>query len=179
MKLSDFRGVKWLNLVVCLVFCLNFAFSNSALAFAKDASMLRPEATSAGEGKVLLSMVDKLLQEQDKMTIAEAYRADLGRFLKGGVITPKLIEKAKSAIELFLVQQQLITDYRISYEKGIIYLFITRPSSKAIEDTRGFCLLLPTSALGRLLIRWTPNLLKKAQSAFTNILSLAILLPSA
>ncbi len=33
MELSFFRRMKWLNIILCLVFCLTIGFSNCALAF--------------------------------------------------------------------------------------------------------------------------------------------------
>lgn len=64
MNLGAFRKMRLVNLIVCLAFCLNFAFSNTALAWGKTETavyMLREKAASDRvEGAVLSLGIDMI-----------------------------------------------------------------------------------------------------------------------
>ena len=75
----------------------------------------------------------KLLEEENKKTIAEATSANIGKFLKGGVIPAELINVAEVELQK-LVASGLLTGYRTVIKDGKIFIFTTRQNSKAIED---------------------------------------------
>lgn len=68
-----------------------------------------------------------------KKTIAEATLANIGKFVKGGVIPAALIDTANVELQR-LVTLGLLTDYRVINQDGKISILTTRQNSKAVED---------------------------------------------
>jgi fructose 1,6-bisphosphatase len=68
-----------------------------------------------------------------KKTIAEATSADIGKFVKGGVIPAELIDTASAELQK-LVDSGLLTDYRVVNKDGEVSILTTRQNSKAVED---------------------------------------------
>jgi len=75
----------------------------------------------------------KVLEVENKKTIAEATSANLGKFLKGRVIPQALIDAANAELKK-LVESGLLTRYRVVAEDGKLVIFTARQNSKAIED---------------------------------------------
>ncbi len=75
----------------------------------------------------------RILQQENKKTIAETTSANIGKFLKGGVILSDLINVAEAKLQE-LVKSGLLTGYRIVIKDGKINILTTRQNSKAIED---------------------------------------------
>jgi fructose 1,6-bisphosphatase len=75
----------------------------------------------------------RILEEENNKTIAEATSANIGKFLKEGIIPSELIDVAEAELQK-LVASGLLTDYRIVIKDGKVNILTTRQNSKAIED---------------------------------------------
>lgn len=75
----------------------------------------------------------KVAAIEAKKTIAEATLANIGKFVKGGVITSELIDTANAELQK-LVNLGLLTDYRVVNKDGKVSILTTRKNSKAVED---------------------------------------------
>lgn len=135
MDMRFFRSMKWVNLIVCLVFCLSFGFSNYALAFdnSQQASMLRPKSEKALDGGKSIGDELAFLNENSK-TIAEATSANIGKFLTGGVITSELISVANAELQK-LVTSGLFTGYRVTVDGKNLVILTIRQNKKSVEDS--------------------------------------------
>lgn len=124
MNLGNFRKLRLVNLIVCLAFCLNFGFSNSALAFEKvksapeRASMLRPKAASENLERTLVEMgIDELRQTYHtggakglKATLADrVVKAMRGRleeaFIRENIVILEKKEEGKEEGKIYIVSR--------------------------------------------------------------------------
>ncbi len=77
----------------------------------------------------------RILQEENKKTIAEATSANIGKFLKGGVVSSELIAVAEAELQKLVVEKKLLTGYRIIIKDGKVSILTTRKNSQAEEDS--------------------------------------------
>ncbi len=77
---------------------------------------------------------ERRLQEENKKTIAEATSANIGKFLKGGVVSSELIAVAEAELQK-LVASKLLTSYRIVIKDGKVSILTTRKNSQSEEDS--------------------------------------------
>ncbi|MGD9015360.1 MAG: fructose 1,6-bisphosphatase [Candidatus Omnitrophota bacterium] len=75
----------------------------------------------------------KILEEENKKTIAEATSANIGKFLVGGDIWTILIRTAEAELQK-LVASGLLTEYRIVIKDDRLIILTTRKNSQAVED---------------------------------------------